>query len=124
LIGTLRADTGPSLPDLSRTAAEIDAVVAAEKQSSADYDFVAPDGIQHTVWRIPTPSDAAGTGSGVCASCRPAYLATGITAPASAARGGPRCARERGIHSGLPIGSYACFFRARQLRILALQPVA
>ena len=52
LIGTLRANTGPVfLTYRGRTA--IDELVAAQQKSTAPtYDFTAPDGIQHTVWKI------------------------------------------------------------------------
>src|SRR5687768_15600764 len=51
LIGTLRANTGPVFLTY-RDRAEIDAIVAAEQKRPPTFDFVAPDGIAHTVWRI------------------------------------------------------------------------
>src|SRR5215207_7133318 len=55
LIGTLRADTGPGFGTY-RDRGGIDAIVAAEKQAAPTYDFVAPDGIRHKVWRVSNPS--------------------------------------------------------------------
>jgi uncharacterized protein (DUF1015 family) len=54
LIGTLRANTGPVFLTY-RERPEIDAIVVKEQERPPTYDFVAPDGIAHTVWRISTP---------------------------------------------------------------------
>jgi uncharacterized protein (DUF1015 family) len=54
LIGTLRANTGPVFLTY-RGRAGIDAIVAAEQKCPPAFDFVAPDGIAHTVWRVTSP---------------------------------------------------------------------
>jgi uncharacterized protein (DUF1015 family) len=54
LIGTIRANTGPVLLTY-RGRPEIDAIVSVEQKRSPAFDFVAPDGVTHTVWRISTP---------------------------------------------------------------------
>lgn len=52
LINTLSADTGPVFLTY-RDVPEITALVTQEIERQAPlYDFVAPDGVQHTVWRI------------------------------------------------------------------------
>lgn len=55
LIGTLRANTGPVFLTY-RDRAGIDAIVAAQMKSAPTYDFTAPDGIRHTVWRVSDPA--------------------------------------------------------------------
>ena len=55
LIGALRANTGPVFLTY-RDRAEIDAIIAEEQKRPPAYDFVAPDGIAHTVWRIASPA--------------------------------------------------------------------
>lgn len=54
LIGTLRANTGPVFLTY-RDRKEIDAIIADEQKRPPTFDFVAPDGIAHTVWRISSP---------------------------------------------------------------------
>jgi uncharacterized protein (DUF1015 family) len=54
LIETLRANTGPVFLTY-RGRPEIDAIVAAEQKRPPTFDFVAPDGIKHIVWRISSP---------------------------------------------------------------------
>src|SRR5277367_494890 len=56
LIGTLSADTGPVFLTY-RDSAPIDALVAGLQKEAPLYDFTAPDGIQHTVWRVPGAQD-------------------------------------------------------------------
>jgi uncharacterized protein (DUF1015 family) len=51
LIGTLRANTGPVFLTY-RGLPAIDSIVATEQKRPPTFDFVAPDGIAHTVWRI------------------------------------------------------------------------
>ncbi len=50
----LRAHTGPVFLTY-RARSEIDALVAEEIRRPALYDFVADDGIRHTIWRSPAP---------------------------------------------------------------------
>jgi uncharacterized protein (DUF1015 family) len=51
----LRAQTGVVFLTY-RADRRIDALVAAEIQSEPLYDFTAPDGVRHTLWRAPAPA--------------------------------------------------------------------
>jgi len=67
-----------------RAAADVDAVVSRVVAGTALYDFVAPDGVRHEVWRV-TALDAEALGRGFGAL--PAlYIADGHHRAASAAR--------------------------------------
>jgi uncharacterized protein (DUF1015 family) len=55
---TLRAQTGVVFLTY-RADRRIDALVEAETKSAPLYDFTAPDGVQHTVWRAPAPEQIA-----------------------------------------------------------------
>ena len=50
----LRAQTGPVFLTY-RASREIDSMVMETMTSGSLFDFTAPDGIQHTVWRVPDP---------------------------------------------------------------------
>jgi uncharacterized protein (DUF1015 family) len=50
----LRAQTGPVFLTY-RASREIDSMVMDTMTAGALFDFTAPDGIQHTVWRVPDP---------------------------------------------------------------------
>ncbi|HWN11033.1 MAG TPA: DUF1015 family protein [Pyrinomonadaceae bacterium] len=50
----LRAQTGPVFLTY-RANREIDTMVMETMMANAIFDFTAPDGIQHTVWRVPDP---------------------------------------------------------------------
>ncbi|MEQ1861261.1 MAG: DUF1015 family protein [Chthoniobacteraceae bacterium] len=86
LIGTLRANTGPVFLTY-RDHGAIDALVAQEKQLPPAYDFVAPDGVRHTVWRINQPEVSARFVAEF-AKLPAAYVADGHHRTASAARVG------------------------------------
>lgn len=103
----LGAHTGPVFLTY-RDQAEIDRLVSATCAAAPLYDFTAPDGIKHTVWRI------AGDTKPWCAAFAKvpvAYIADGHHRAAAAAR----AAKERG-------GDYRWFlgviFPASQLHIL------
>jgi uncharacterized protein (DUF1015 family) len=115
LIGTLRADTGPVFLTY-RDREGIDAVVAAQKKASPTYDFVAPDGIQHTVWRIadPTVLDQLVKEFSALPS---AYVADGHHRTASAARVGLEL-RAKGQSTPDSDWFLSVLFPASQLRIL------
>lgn len=53
-IQTLRAQTGPVFLTY-QSGRDIDTMVMETTLSDALYDFTAPDGVQHTVWRAPDP---------------------------------------------------------------------
>ena len=84
LIGTLSAETGPVFLTY-RGQPEIDALIAAQQKGTPTYDFTAPDGIQHTVWRIIEPSVLTLL-QDEFAKLPAAYVADGHHRTASAAR--------------------------------------
>lgn len=90
---------------------EVDRMAAAVAAGPPLYDFTAPDGVRHTVWRMPD----AGPWIAAFASVPVAYVADGHHRSASAWR----AARERGAARG---GEYAWFlavlFPSRELQIL------
>jgi uncharacterized protein (DUF1015 family) len=51
---TLNSQTGPVFLTY-RAVADIDAMVLETTATSPLYDFTAPDGVQHTIWRAPDP---------------------------------------------------------------------
>lgn len=115
LIGTLGADTGPVFLTY-RPQAAIDTLVSAETTRPPAADFVAPDGIRHTLWRV---SEAAG----LCeefAKVPLAYVADGHHRSASAARVGRERRAANPSHTGEEdYNWFLCvLFPADQLRIL------
>lgn len=84
LIGTLRANTGPVFLTY-RGRSGIDQIVAEQQAAAPTYRFTAPDGIEHTLWRV---SDAAVQEKLVAefAHLPTAYVADGHHRTASAAR--------------------------------------
>lgn len=95
---------------------EVDRMAAAAAGGPPLYDFTAPDGVRHTVWRLPD----AGPWIAAFASVPVAYVADGHHRSASAWR----AARERGAVAGHPAGGgehdwfLAVLFPSRELRIL------
>jgi len=115
LIGTLGADTGPVFLTY-RPQAPIDALVAAETTRPPAADFVAPDGIRHTLWRV-------SVAAGLCAEFAKvplAYVADGHHRSASAARVGRERRAANQNHTGEEdYNWFLCvLFPADQLRIL------
>src|SRR5262249_27623679 len=90
LVDTLGANTGPIFLTY-RGRPEVDALATRLTAQKPRHDFVAPDGIRHTVWRIPAgPERSRGT---ECAdwisafgAVPVAYIADGHHRAASAAR--------------------------------------
>jgi uncharacterized protein (DUF1015 family) len=115
LIGTLHANTGPVfLTYRDRTA--IDAIVARHKSTTPTYDFTAPDGIQHTVWKITDPAlITALVGEFAALPC--AYVADGHHRTASAARVGLEL-RAKGAATTDSDWFLCVLFPASQLQIL------
>jgi uncharacterized protein (DUF1015 family) len=112
----LRAQTGPVFL-VHREAAEIDRVVEHVVASQPPlYDFTAPDGVQHTVWRVDAPNECSLVEA--FADIPTLYIADGHHRAASAAR-----ARQqlRGGGAGAA-GEWDTFlavaFPASQVRIL------
>lgn len=115
LIGTLSANTGPVFLTY-RDRSEIDALVAKAKAIAPLYDFVAPDGIAHTVWRI-----ASGRALSEAFRRVPvAYVADGHHRTASAVRVGRERRAANPQHDGTEEYNWflAVLFPASQLRIL------
>ena len=80
----MHADTGPVFLTY-RERPGIDAIVEREQKAMPTYDFTAPDGIRHTVWRIAIPAvieEVVSQFGGLPA----AYVADGHHGTASAAR--------------------------------------
>ncbi len=115
LIGTLRADTGPVFLTY-RGRPEIDAIVTAEQAKAPTYDFTAPDGIQHTVWRIPDPATLKKLETEF-AQLPTAYVADGHHRTASAARVGLEL-RAKGAATADSDWFLCVLFPGSQLRIL------
>ncbi len=115
LIGTISADTGPVFLTY-RDRPEIDALVSSAMSTAPLFDFTAPDGIQHTVWRI---SDS-GPLVKAFAQLPAAYVADGHHRTASACRVGRERRNENPNHTGEEDYNWflAVLFPAGQLQIL------
>jgi uncharacterized protein (DUF1015 family) len=115
LIGTLRAGTGPVFLTY-RGRPEIDAIISAEQKAAPTYDFTAPDGIQHTVWRVSNPETIAAL-VGEFAQLPAAYVADGHHRTASAARVGLEL-RAKGTGSADSDWFLCVLFSGNQLQIM------
>ncbi|MEZ0255412.1 MAG: DUF1015 domain-containing protein [Chthoniobacter sp.] len=115
LIGTLSADTGPVFLTY-RNSAPIDQLVADVQKNAPLYDFTAPDGIQHTVWRIPGAQAFVEAFAQVPVS----YVADGHHRTASAVRVGRERRAANPSHTGdEDYNWFLCvLFPACQLQIL------
>ena len=115
LIGTLSADTGPVFLTY-RDDAKIDALVAAAQTGAPLYDITAPDGIQHTVWRVAGGAEFVELFKNVPCS----YVADGHHRTASAARVGRERREANPAHTGDEEYNWflAVLFPASQLKIL------
>ena len=113
----LAAQTGPVFLTY-RDRSEIDEIVEAAKKESPLFDFTAPDGVSHTIWRI------GGAAAGRLAEqFRPApllYIADGHHRAASAARARKDLAAKNAKHTGQEAYNFflAVAFPAGQVRIL------
>lgn len=115
LIDTLSADTGPVFLTY-RDSAAVTALVDAKTKEKPLHDFVAPDGIRHTVWRIADTAAWTQAFGGVPVT----YIADGHHRAASAARVA-RLRRERNPqHTGNEeYNWFLCvLFPASELKIL------
>lgn len=115
LIGTLSANTGPVFLTY-RDDAVIDTLVAAVKNETPLYDFVASDGIRHAVWRIPGGQAFVQEFQKILVS----YVADGHHRTASAVRVGRERRAANPNHTGNEDYNWflAVLFPASQLRIL------
>jgi uncharacterized protein (DUF1015 family) len=114
LIGTLSADTGPVFLTY-RDSQAIDALAAQAQKDAPLYDFTAPDGIQHTVWRVADSSFVE-----KFRSVPVAYVADGHHRTASAVRVGRERREKNPDHTGNEEYNWflAVLFPASQLQIL------
>jgi uncharacterized protein (DUF1015 family) len=115
LIDTISANTGPVFLTY-RDSAEIDTLVNHALKGAPLYDFTAPDGIQHTVWRVAGGEALVGAFAKVPCS----YVADGHHRTASAARVGRERREANPQHSGSEeYNWFLCvLFPASQLQIL------
>lgn len=118
LTRTLRVNTGPVFLTV-KDGTELDKIVEDKKDSDALFDFVADDGIRHTVWKIEDPTKLAKIVE-IFDGIPCAYVADGHHRSASNAR----CARffkaENPNHTGDEDYNWflSVVFPAGQLRIL------
>jgi len=115
LIGTISADTGPVFLTY-RDSETIDALVNKGQKTAPLYDFTAPDGVQHTVWRIAGGQEIVDGFQNVPVS----YVADGHHRTASAARVGRERREANPEHTGKEEYNWflAVLFPASQLQIL------
>jgi uncharacterized protein (DUF1015 family) len=115
LIGTLSADTGPVFLTY-RDEAEINRLVIEAKRATPLYDFTAPDGIRHTVWRVDHAEALVAAFGRVACS----YVADGHHRTASAVRVGKERRAANPSHNGSEEYNWflAVLFPASQLAIL------
>jgi uncharacterized protein (DUF1015 family) len=99
-----------------RTRSEIDALVARTLASEPLYDFTAPDGVRHTVWRVID----AGALARAFDPVPHAYVADGHHRSASAWRAGKELRARNARHRGDEEYNWflAVLFPSEQLRIL------
>jgi uncharacterized protein (DUF1015 family) len=115
LIDTISANTGPVFLTY-RDAPAVTALVNAKTAERPLHDFTAPDGIQHTFWRVPAPAAWLAAFAPVPVS----YIADGHHRAASAARVA-RLRRERNPqHTGAEDYNWflSVLFPASELKIL------
>lgn len=112
---TLRAQTGPVFLTY-RSQAEIDALVANVMQSEPLFDFVAVDGIAHTVWRTAVTTELEAAFKQVPLL----YVADGHHRSASASRARATLKAANPNHTGDEEYNFflAVMFPADQLRIM------
>ena len=112
---TLRAQTGPVFLTY-RPDRRLDALVEAETQGPPLYDFEAPDGVRHTLWRAPAPEQLVR-----CFGEVPLlYIADGHHRAASASRARAALKEQNPNHAGAEEYDrfLAVIFPADQVQIL------
>jgi uncharacterized protein (DUF1015 family) len=116
LISTLSADTGPVFLTYRDDATVNSLVEKVRTEEKPLYDFTAPDGIQHTVWRIAGGAELVEALHTVPVS----YVADGHHRTASAVRVGRERREQNQGHTGNEEYNWflSVLFPASQLRIL------
>jgi uncharacterized protein (DUF1015 family) len=116
LISTLSADTGPVFLTYRDDATVNGLVEKVRREDKPLYDFTAPDGIQHTVWRIAGGAELVEALHKVPVS----YVADGHHRTASAVRVGRERREQNQGHTGNEEYNWflSVLFPASQLRIL------
>lgn len=116
LIDTIGAQTGPVFLTYHDNA-EVNTLTARVTQNAPTYDFTAPDGVRHTVWRV------EGGESFICAFAKvPAiYIADGHHRAASAARVAKERQKRNPSHTGKELYNYflSVLFPSSQVKILS-----
>ncbi|MGI6391239.1 MAG: DUF1015 domain-containing protein [Kiritimatiellia bacterium] len=112
----LNANSGPVFLTYRDTPA-LDALVAATQQTTPLYDFTAPDGVRHTVWRV---EEDAAPWVEAFAEVPLAYVADGHHRAAAAFRAGQQRRAANPAHTGREEYNWflAVLFPGTQLRIL------
>ena len=115
LVDELSANTGPIFLTYRDTVA-LNALAAAQAAEAPLHDFTAPDGIRHTVWRIPGGEAWTGAFTSVPA----VYIADGHHRAASAARVARRRREANPAHTGTEDYNWflSVLFPAGELKIL------
>ncbi|WP_294435738.1 DUF1015 family protein [uncultured Victivallis sp.] len=114
----LRSHTGPAFFTY-RDQKEIDALIDEETAREPLFDFTAPDGVRHTLWRL--DEEVSRKLSKLFADLVPVfYIADGHHRSAAAARTAAECAPKNPNHTGKEDYNYflTVAFPATQLRIL------
>ena len=114
----LRSHTGPAFFTY-RGSAAIDTLIAGELEKAPLFNFTAPDGIRHTLWRL--DEAVSRKLAGLFRSEVPVfYIADGHHRSAAAARTAAECAPKNPNHTGREDYNYflAVAFPADQLAIL------
>ena len=117
---TLKAHSGPVFLTY-RDVEEANAIVANAIEQSPLYDFTAPDGVQHTVWRLESPDDLVNAVGGAPFF----YVADGHHRAASAWRAAQDRKAANPKHTGDEEYNWflTVLFPASQLKILAYNRV-
>src|SRR5262249_37311420 len=118
----LGAQTGPVFLTY-RGRADIDEIVTSAKDAEPLYDFVAPGGVQHTIWRL--PAAASDDLIRIFDSIPVLYIADGHHRAASASRAAlqMRGAERPGVTGAESEYFLSVVFPADQLKILAYNRV-
>lgn len=115
-VQALKANSGPVFL-MYRDQPAIDNLVAARERDAPLYDFIAPDGVAHTVWRFESPEPVAKAFDAVPLL----YIADGHHRAAAAARAGSAYRQANPKHTGREEYNWflAVMFPASQLQILS-----